>query len=102
MLFGQQTGYTKLPCFIHAKDQLWKLTEWPKRKQQVLRLENTVYKPLAKKGKFHFLLYTLDGQTETIYESPPKRWSLFSIPDYKFLKISIEKMKEEILVGSLK
>ncbi|KAL4715297.1 hypothetical protein ACJJTC_010867 [Scirpophaga incertulas] len=55
-LLGQQSGYTKYPCFIclwdsRAKEDHWKKVVWPARENMTVGASNIINKPLVDRGK---------------------------------------------------
>jgi len=51
-LLGQQSGYTKYPCFIclwdsRAKQDHWKKVTWPLRENMTLGRANIINEPLV-------------------------------------------------------
>ena len=55
-LLGQQSGYTKFPCFIclcdsRAGDKHWGQKNWPKRIELNVGAKNIITKPLVQREK---------------------------------------------------
>ena len=64
MLLGQQSGYTKYPCFLclwdsRAKQDHWIKRDWPSREVFVTGEKNIVNAPLVNREKVFYLHYTL-------------------------------------------
>jgi hypothetical protein len=56
MLFRQQGGYIKFPCFLcewdsRARDQHWMTKDWPKREDLIPGSKNVVHASLVDKHK---------------------------------------------------
>lgn len=55
-LLGQQSGFTKYPCFMchwdsRARDQHWIKREWPLREEMVVGEKNVIHEPLIDRKK---------------------------------------------------
>ena len=55
-LLGQQSGYTKYPCFLcmwdsRAKSEHWTRKEWPLRKEMIVGKKNIIHQPLVTSEK---------------------------------------------------
>jgi hypothetical protein len=55
-LLGQQSGYTKYPCFLclwdsRAKHEHWTRKDWPLREYMVVRGQNVINEPLVARDK---------------------------------------------------
>ena len=60
-LLGQQSGFTKYPCFLcmwdsRAKNEHWIRKEWPKRQNLIVGSANVINEPLVEREKIVFPL----------------------------------------------
>lgn len=58
-LLGQQSGYTKYPCFLclwdsRAKLEHWERRNWPMRENMVVGAKNVIHEPLVNRDKIIF------------------------------------------------
>ena len=58
-LLGQQSGFTKFPCFLchwdsRARAEHWERKEWPKRDVMVVGEKNVIAEPLVDRSKIIF------------------------------------------------
>ena len=105
MLLGQQSGYTKMPCFIcewdsRARDKHWKKTDWPKRKTLQPGSQNIINVPLVQRSKILLPpLHIKLGLMKQFTKALPKDGDCFQYLVTRFPKVSYEKLKEGIFVG---
>lgn len=105
MLLGQQSGYTKMPCFIcewdsRARDKHWKKTDWPKRKTIQPGSQNIINVPLVQRSKILLPpLHIKLGLMKQITKALPKYGDCFQYLVTRFSKVSYEKLKQGIFVG---
>ena len=90
-LLGQQSGYTKYPCFIclwdsRASHEHWIRKEWPSRKDMVVGEQNVVNDCLVDRDKNHLATLTYKARTdETLVKVLNKEGSCFKYISRKFL-----------------
>lgn len=104
-LLGQQSGYTKNPCFIclwdsRAKQDHWKQVTWPLRKNLVVGAANIINAPLVDSKKtilppLHIKL----GLMKQFVKALDKHGNCFAYICKSFPGLSIEKLKAGIFDG---
>lgn len=104
-LLGQQSGYTKYPCFVclwdsRAKDQHWVKRNWPLRDTMVQGKQNVVNEPLVTREKILLPpLHIKLGLMKQFVKALDRGGNCFGYLSRKFPGISTEKLKAGIFDG---
>ncbi len=105
MLLGQQSGYTKFPCFLcewdsRARSQHWIQRDWPIRHNLTPGSKNILHEKLIEPGKVLLpLLYIKLGLMKQFVKALDKTGECFQYVCTKFPLLSHVKCKEGIFVG---
>lgn len=105
ILLGQQSGYTKFPCFIclwdsRAKQEHWVKKDWPLRKNMKPGKHNIVQNSLVARDKIILPpLHIKLGIMKQFVKSLDKDGDCFSYICQKFPQLTIEKIKGGIFDG---
>ncbi|KYQ53584.1 hypothetical protein ALC60_00111 [Trachymyrmex zeteki] len=105
MLLGQQSGYTKYPCFIclwdsRAKEHHYVRKDWPLRKSLKVGEHNVLKEPLIDPKKILLPpLHIKLGLMKQFVKALDRNGALFKYLTDKFPKLSNEKIKAGIFVG---
>lgn len=104
-LLGQQSGYTKYPCFLclwdsRAKQDHWVRREWPKREMMVVGEKNAIREPLVGRDKIilpplHIKLGLMKQFVKALDQDGP----CFEFIGRKMPGLSTEKLKAGIFDG---
>lgn len=105
ILLGQQTGYTKMPCYMcewdsRAYHEHWSRREWPKRENLIAGSKNIVNEHLVNPD--HILLPPLHiklGLMKQYVKALDKTGNCFQYLCSQFPNLSDAKLKEGIFVG---
>lgn len=104
-LLGQQSGYTKYPCFLclwdsRAKNQHWITRNWPSRDIMILGQQNVINEPLVDREKIIFPpLHIKLGLMKQFIKALRPDGLLFHYLSRKFPGLSTEKLKAGIFDG---
>ncbi|KAK5649680.1 hypothetical protein RI129_000709 [Pyrocoelia pectoralis] len=104
-LLGQQSGYTKYPCFLclwdsRAKDQHWVNRNWPLRNVMTQGKQNVINEPLVARDKIIFPpLHIKLGLMKQFVKALNRDGLCFGYLIHKFPGISTEKLKAGIFDG---
>ena len=104
-LLGQQSGYTKFPCFIclwdsRARDKHWGQKDWLKRIELNVGDKNIINKPLVQRKKIVFPpLHTKLGLMKQFVKALDKEGSCFQYFCTSFPNLSIEKLTAGVFDG---
>lgn len=104
-LLGQQSGYTKYPCFLclwdsRAKAQHWIARNWPLRNVLVQGEHNVLNEPLVDRNKIIFPpLHIKLGLMKQFIKALPRGGPCFEYLKQKFPRLSTEKLKAGIFDG---
>lgn len=104
-LLGQQSGYTKNPCFIclwdsRAKQDHWKQVTWPLRKSLVVGAANIINAPLVDREKIILPpLHIKLGLMKQFVKALDKHGNCFAYICKSFPGLSIQKLKAGIFDG---
>lgn len=104
-LLGQQSGYTKYPCFLclwdsRDKQNHWVKKEWPKRENMVVGEKNIIHAPLVGREKIIFPpLHIKLGLMKQFVKALDTNESCFAYIGRKMPQISTEKLKAGIFDG---
>ncbi|CAG9785945.1 unnamed protein product [Diatraea saccharalis] len=104
-LLGQQSGYTKYPCFLclwdsRAKTQHWIKKDWPTRDALVPGQQNVINPPLVSRDRIILPpLHIKLGLIKQFVKSLDKNGNCFLFLSKKFPKVSAEKIKAGIFDG---
>lgn len=105
MLLGQQSGYTKFPCFLCEWDsrdrkQHYFIKEWPKRNTLVPGIKNVERKSIVDPKKILLpLLHIKLGLMKQFVKALPKEGECFQYLCAQFPGLSDAKLKEGVFVG---
>ena len=105
MLLGQQSGYTKFPCFLCEWDsrdrkQHYIKKDWPKRKSLQVGVKNVERESLVDPKKILLPpLHIKLGLMKQFVKALPKEGETFRYLCEQFLGLSEAKLKEGIFVG---
>lgn len=105
ILLGQQSGYTKLPCFLclwdsRADDRHYIVKDWPQREEWVLGKNNILFKALVDRHKILLPpLHIKLGMMKQFIKALNKEGKCFQYLCEKFPQISTEKLKAGIFDG---
>ena len=86
ILLGQQSGYTKYPCFLclwdcRADEVHWEKKNWPVLQELPVGEKNIVNEPLVCRDRIILPpLHIQYGADETIRKGIEQRWYLFQLP----------------------
>ena len=104
-LLGQQSGYTKYPCFLcmwdsRAKNEHWIRKEWPKRQNLIVSSANVINEALVEREKIVFPhLHIKLGLIKQFVKAPNKDGDCFKYLRSRFQGLSDEKVKSGIFTG---
>ena len=104
-LLGQQSGYTKYPCFLclwdsRAKNEHWIRKEWPKRQNLIVGSANVINEALVEREKIVFPpLHIKLGLIKQFVKAPNKDDDCFKYLRSRFQGLSDEKVKSGIFTG---
>jgi len=104
-LLGQQSGYTKYPCFLclwdsRARDQHWKTKIWPPRSSLQVGLHNVVNTPLVDRDRIIFPpLHIKLGLMKQFVKALNKDGSCFLYICASYPGLSYEKLKAGVFDG---
>ncbi|XP_061443081.1 uncharacterized protein LOC133365351 isoform X1 [Rhineura floridana] len=104
-LLGQQSGYTKYPCFIclwdsRAKRDHWKKVSWPSREHMTVGAANIINKPLVDREKIILPpLHIKLGLMKQFVKALDKDGDCFKYICRSFLGLTMEKLKAGIFDG---
>lgn len=104
-LLGQQSGYTKFPCFLclwdsRAKSEHWIKTDWPKRENLTVGKQNVINTALVSREKIILPpLHIKLGLMKQYVKALDKNGCCFSYISRKFHGLSKEKLKAGIFDG---
>nr|XP_047125236.1 uncharacterized protein LOC124807409 [Hydra vulgaris] len=102
---GQQSGYTKYPCFIclwdsRAKEDHWKKVVWPARENMTVGASNIINEPLVDRGKIIFPpLHIKLGLMKQFVRALDKDGQCFKYICRFFPGLSMKKIKAGIFSG---
>lgn len=105
MLLGQQSGYTKYPCFLclwdsRARDLHWTQTDWPLREALTPGVKNVLSTSLISREKVLLPpLHIKLGLMKQFVKSLRKDGECFKYICSKFPKLSEAKLKEGVFTG---
>ena len=105
MLLGQQSGYTKYPCFIcewdsRARDKHWTQKEWPTRENLTPGSKNIKHNALVDSKRVLLPpLHIKLGLMKQFVKAIDKNGECFKYICSKFPKLSDAKLKEGVFVG---
>lgn len=105
ILLGQQSGYTKFPCFIclwdsRAKQEHWVRKNWPLRENMEPGKHNIVHNSLVARDKIILPpLHIKLGIMKQFVKSLDKDGNCFSYICQKFPQLTMEKIKAGIFDG---
>lgn len=105
ILLGQQSGYTKFPCFIclwdsRAKQEHWVRRNWPLRENMEPGKQNIVQNSLVARDKIILPpLHIKLGIMKQFVKSLGKEGNCFSYICQKFPQLTMEKIKAGIFDG---
>ncbi|KRX13342.1 hypothetical protein T07_144 [Trichinella nelsoni] len=105
MLLGQQSGYTKFPCFLcewdsRARDEHWKKKDWPIQANLTPGSKNICHQSLINPEKVLLpLLHIKPGIMKQFVEALNKNGTCFQYLCTQFPLLSDAKVKEGIFVG---
>lgn len=104
-LLGQQSGYTKYPCFLcmwdsRAKQLHWEQDVWPARNSLTVGKANVIREPLVNRDKIILPpLHIKLGMIKQFVKALDKEGDCFKYICRKFPKLSMEKLKGGIFDG---
>lgn len=104
-LLGQQSGYTKFPCFLclwdsRAKHDHWIKKNWPIRENMVVGKQNVIKPPLVSRDNIILPpLHIKLGLMKQYVKALDKTGSCFAFISQKFPGLSMEKLKAGIFDG---
>ena len=104
-LLGQQSGYTKYPCFLclwdsRARDQHWTTKKWPQRSSLQVGSHNVVNTPLVDRDRIIFPpLHIKLGLMKQFVKALNKDGSCFLYICRSFPGLSYEKLKAGVFDG---
>ncbi|KRZ05510.1 hypothetical protein T11_3579 [Trichinella zimbabwensis] len=105
MLLGQQSGYTKFPCFLcewdsRARDEHWKKKDWPMRANLTPGSKNICHQSLINPEKVLLPpLHIKLGIMKQFVKALDKNGTCFQYLCTQFPLLSDAKLKEGIFVG---
>ena len=105
MLQGQQSGYTKFPCFLcewdsRYKKNHWVKREWPTRVSRTLGQKNITNSVLVESSKVILPpLHIKLGLMKQFVKALDKQGLCFKYISEKFPHLSAEKVKEGVFIG---
>lgn len=105
ILLGQQSGYTKYPCFLclwdsRAKTHHWIKKDWPPREALVPGQQNVINPPLVSRDRIILPpLHIKLGLMKQFVKGLDKSGNCFRFLSNKFPKLSAEKIKAGIFDG---
>ena len=105
LLLGQQSGYTKYPCFIclwdsRATSEHWVRKEWPPRDGMVVGQKNVIAEPLVDRDRIILPpLHIKLGLMKQFVKSLNKDGDCFKYICRKFPGVTMEKLKAGIFDG---
>ena len=104
-LLGQQSGFTKYPCFIclwdsRARDDQWVKKEWPPRDSMRVGEANVINEPLVAREKIILLpLHIKLGLMKQFVKALPVNGDCFNYICRAFPALTIQKLKAGIFDG---
>ena len=104
-LLGQQSGYTKFPCFLcywvsREKAHYWKIKNWPVREQLKVGDINVIHDQFVPREKIMFPpLHIKLGIIKQFVKALDKTGQCFQHISLVFPALSNEKLKARILDG---
>lgn len=104
-LLGQQSGYTKYPCFLclwdsRAKHEHWTRKDWPPRKDMVVGAQNVINESLVARDRIILPpLHIKLGLMKQFVKALNKEGSCFEYIAHKLPGITMEKLKAGIFDG---
>ena len=104
-LLGQQSGYTKYPCFLclwdsRAKQEHWIKRVWPERTEMIVGKNNVICDPLVPREKIIFPpLHIKLGLIKQFVKALDKDGQCLKYICQVFPGLSIEKLKVGIFNG---
>ena len=104
-LLGQQSGFTKYPCFLclwdsRARSQHWEKREWPITEQMDVGEKNIINEPLVDRNKIIFSpLHIKLGLMKQFVKALNKEGNCFEYICRTFPGLSNEKLKAGIFDG---
>lgn len=105
IILGQQSGYTKYPCFLcewnsRAKDEHWTKKNWPSRSELAIGSKNIINANLVDQKKILLPpLHIKLGLMKQFVKALDVEGQCFKYLYSKFPKLSDVKIKEGIFVG---
>lgn len=106
ILLGQQSGFTKFPCFLcewdsRARDQHYKQAVWPSRSALVPGSQNIIHEALVKPSKIllpplHIKLGLIKQFVKALKSRESNAFTYLAV---KFPKLSESKIKEGVFDG---
>lgn len=105
MLLGQQSGFTKLPCFLcewdsRARNLHWTQKVWPKRSSMIPGSKNIIHRNLVDADKILLPpLHIKLGLMKQFTKALDKQGACFKYMCGKFPNLSDAKLKEGVFVG---
>ena len=105
MLLGQQSGFTKYPCFMCEWDSRdrsnhWSKREWPIRESLTPGYKNVLQPALVDRSNVILPpLHIKLGLMKQFVKALNKEGACFKYVQEKFPKLSVEKVKEGVFVG---
>lgn len=105
ILLGQQSGYTKFPCFIclwdsRAKEEHWVRKNWPLREHMTPGQQNIVQNSLVARDRIILPpLHIKLGIMKQFVKALDKNGNCFSYICHKFPQLTMEKIKAGIFDG---
>jgi len=104
-LLGQQSGYTKYPCFLclwesRAKHEHWARKDWPPREYMVVGRQNVINKPLVARDRIILPpLHIKLGLMKQFVKALNKDGSCIEYIANKLPGLTMEKLKAGIFYG---
>jgi hypothetical protein len=103
---GQQSGYTKYPCFLchwesRAKHEHWARKDWPPREYVVVGGQNVINEPLVARDRIILLpLHITLGLMKRLVKALNKDGSCIEYIAHKLPGFTMEKLRAGIFDGS--
>lgn len=104
-LLGQQSGFTKYPCFIclwdsRDREHHWDQKEWPLRKELIPGKQNVIHPPLVNKDRIILPpLHIKLGIMKQFVKALDNNGDCFEYITQKFPGLSTEKLKAGVFNG---
>jgi hypothetical protein len=104
-LLGQQSGYTKYPCFLclwdsRAKHEHWTRKDWPPREYMVVGGQNVINEPLVARGRIILSpLHIKLGLMKQFVKTLNKYGSCIEYIAHMLPGLTVEKLKTGIFNG---